>query len=81
MWRAQADPDLSIQYASIAAPITPATQEVPLFVVLLQPLAATPDEVDGLALGGPVHPRFLPAPGGPRITAKALKRNSGGHKR
>lgn len=76
-WRAKTDPDLSIQYASIATPMSPETQEVPIFAVLLQPLKATAEQVDALALGAPVAPRFLPGPRRPRqIAAKATKHSS-----
>ncbi len=78
-WRARTDPDLSIQYASIAAPMPPDTQEAPIFVVLLQPLKATTEEVDALALGAPAVPEFLSGPRRPRqIAARAAKKVHGG---
>jgi len=65
-WRAETDSDLLINYASIGAPIGPETQETPLFIVLLQPLADDGSALDGLALGThTIDPKFLPKPAYP----------------
>lgn len=65
-WRAQTDADLLINYASIGAPMSPDTQETPLFIVLLQPLADDGSAIDGLALGThTIDPKFLPKPAYP----------------
>ena len=62
-WHAKTDQDLLIQYASIGAPLTPESQEIPIVVVLLQPLADRGEQIDGLALGThPVDAKFLPRP-------------------
>lgn len=69
------DPDLCIQFASIGAELSPSVPEAPMFVIYLTPLAATPDELDALAQGSDVDPKFLPAaPPQERVSVKlALK--------
>lgn len=61
-WRATTDQDLSLQFASIGAPLMGVT-ETPIVVVLLQPVAADGEMVDALADGThTVDAKFLPAP-------------------
>ena len=71
-WRAQRDPDLTVQYASIGAVLQPETRETPLVVVLLQRIQGGPDAVDHLALGAPVDPKFLP-PSKEALVIKSLE--------
>lgn len=60
-WRKH-DPDIGIQFASIGFPLNAETQEVPMFVVLLQGLDADAEAVDAVALGAPVASKFLAVP-------------------
>jgi hypothetical protein len=72
-WRARTDPDLLIQYASTAAPLSPATRETPLVVVLFQPLKDSGEALDALARGTHlVDPKFLPTPAAPPAAQGAL---------
>ncbi|GEM_PF-3687607 len=65
LWRVATDQDLSLQFASIGAPLQGAT-ETPIVVVLLQPVAADGETVDALADGTHiVDAKFLPAPSAP----------------
>ena len=67
-WHAKTDQDLLIQYASISAPLSPESQEIPIVVVLLQPLADRGKQIDDLALGThQVDPKFLPRPSADRL--------------
>ncbi|MDQ2742616.1 MAG: hypothetical protein M3Z66_10045, partial [Chloroflexota bacterium] len=62
-WRQEYDIDVQVCYASIKAPMNAFTEEVPLVVVYLQPLAATAYDLDQFALGNtPIDARFLPKP-------------------
>ncbi len=59
-WLDAVDPDLALQYASIGMPMSQHTEQAPLVVVYLQPLAGGTDDVDLFALGAPVDPKFQP---------------------
>ncbi len=59
-WRQEHDIDVQVCYTSFKAPMNPFTQEVPLVVVYLQPLAASAYDLDQFALGNiPIDTRFL----------------------
>jgi hypothetical protein len=60
-WKEHTDPDILINYASIGAPLTPETREIPVFIVYVQPLATAGDELDAYALGNiEIAKHFLP---------------------
>jgi hypothetical protein len=60
-WRAERDPDLLLHFASTAVPLSSMAQEIPLVLVLVQPLEDIGPAIDGLALGTyPIDPRFAP---------------------
>jgi hypothetical protein len=83
-WRMETDPNLSIQFASIGAYFDAETDQAPLIAVLLQPLEAGADEIDGLARGTfPVAGKFLPGgnssnPSVRKLTQSKSKEKSNG---
>jgi hypothetical protein len=72
-WRTELDPDLLPQFASVGYHLSPDTVEAPVFVVMVQPIAADGDTIDKLACGDlPIAPKFLPAPTMPKLTPVGL---------
>lgn len=61
-WRAATDPNLTVVYASLPTRMTASTREVPIVAVLLQPLADGLEEVERLALAGPLGWSSLDGP-------------------
>jgi hypothetical protein len=77
-WKAQTDTDLLINYASLGTRMNPRMTEVPIIIVMLQPLATDGSELDDLAQGRHlIADKFLPQPIIPPLQQLRLKTGEG----
>jgi hypothetical protein len=78
-WKAQTDGDLLINYASLGTRMHPQLAEVPIIIVLLQPLETDGAELDDLAQGRHlIDAKFLPQPSIPPLQQLRLTTTDGG---